>query len=68
MYQPVPLERRWAARIRFVGGAAVYAVAVVIALFSAYAAFVLMGLVAVYYIFERTPAPSESGEDEEPDG
>ena len=68
VYQPVPPERRWAARIRFVGGAAVYAVAVVIALFSAYAAFVLMGLVAVYYIFERTPAPSESGEDEEPDG
>jgi TMEM175 potassium channel family protein len=68
VYQPVPPERRWAARIRFVGGAAVYAVAVVIALFSAYAAFVLMGLVGVYYIFERTPAPSESGEDEEPDG
>jgi uncharacterized membrane protein len=68
VYQPVPPERRWAARVRFVGGAAVYAVAVVIALFSAYAAFVLMGLVGVYYIFERTPGPSESGEDEEPDG
>jgi uncharacterized membrane protein len=68
VYQPVPPERRWAARIRFVGGAAVYAVAVVIALFSAYAAFALMGLVGVYYIFERTPAPSQSGEDEEPDG
>ena len=68
VYQPVPPERRWAARIRFVGGAAVYAVAVVIALFSAYAAFALMGLVGVYYIFERTPAPSESGEDEEADG
>ena len=68
VYQPVPPERRWAARIRFVGGAAVYAVAVVIALFSAYAAFALMGLVGVYYIFERTPAPSRSGEDEEPDG
>jgi uncharacterized membrane protein len=67
VYHPVPPERRWAARIRFVGGAAVYAVAVVIALFSAYAAFALMGLVGVYYIFERTPAPSESGEDEEPD-
>ena len=57
VFQPVPPERRWAARIRFVGGAAVYVVAVVIALFSAYAAFVLMGLVAVYYVFERTPAP-----------
>jgi uncharacterized membrane protein len=66
--QPVPPERRWAARIRFVGGAAVYVVAVVIALFSAYAAFALMGLVAVYYIFERTPAASKSSEDEEPDG
>jgi uncharacterized membrane protein len=66
--QPVPPERRWAARIRFVGGAAVYAVAVVIALFSAYAAFALMGLVAVYYIFERTPAASKASEDEKPDG
>jgi len=55
VYQPVPPEQRWAARIRFVGGAGVYAVAVVVALFSAYAAFVLMGLVAVYYVFERTP-------------
>ena len=67
VYQPLPPERHWAARIRFVGGAGVYAVAVVIALFSAYAAFALMGLVGVYYIFERTPAPSGSGEDEEPD-
>jgi uncharacterized membrane protein len=66
VYQPVPPERRWAARIRFVGGAAVYAVAVVIALFSAYAAFVLMGLVAVYYVFERTPSAPDSGDDEEP--
>ena len=58
VYQPVPPERRWAARIRFVGGAGFYVAAVIIALFSAYVAFVLMGLVAVYYIFERTPAPS----------
>jgi uncharacterized membrane protein len=56
VYQPVPPERRWAARIRFVGGSSVYVVAIVIALFNAYAAFVLMGLVAVYYVFERTPA------------
>jgi uncharacterized membrane protein len=56
VYQPVPRERRWAARIRFVGGSSVYVVAIVIALFNAYAAFVLMGLVAVYYVFERTPA------------
>ena len=56
VYQPVPPDRRWAARLRFVGGAGFYVVAVIIALFSAYVAFVLMGLVAVYYIFERTPA------------
>jgi uncharacterized membrane protein len=66
VYPPVPPERHWAARIRFAGGAAAYAVAVVIALFSAYTAFVLMGLVAVYYIFERTPRAPDSGEDEEP--
>jgi uncharacterized membrane protein len=64
--QPVPPERRWAARFRFVGGAIVYVVAVVIALFSPYAAFVLMGLVALYYIFERTPAAPGPGDDEEP--
>ena len=56
VYQPVPPDRRWAARLRFVGGASVYAVAIVIALFNAYAAFALMGLIAVYYITERTPA------------
>jgi uncharacterized membrane protein len=57
VYQPVPPERRWAARLRFVGGGAVYAVAVIIALLNAYVAFALMGLVAVYYVFERTPPP-----------
>jgi len=36
--------------------------------FNALAAFVLIGLVAVYYIFERTPASPGSldGNDEEP--
>jgi uncharacterized membrane protein len=56
VYQPVPPERRWRARFRFVGGAGVYAAAVVLALFSSYAAFVLTGLIGVYYIAERTPA------------
>jgi uncharacterized membrane protein len=67
VYRPVPPERRWAARIRFAGGAGVYAATVVVALFSAYAAFVLMGLVAVYYVFERTPRAPGSGEDEDED-
>jgi uncharacterized membrane protein len=55
MYQPVPVERRWAARLRFVGGASVYVVAFVIALFNAYVAFALMGLIALYYSVEQTP-------------
>jgi uncharacterized membrane protein len=56
VYQPVPREQRWAARLRFVGGAGVYLVALAVALVSAYASFILNGLIAVYYIFEHTPA------------
>jgi uncharacterized membrane protein len=71
VYQPVPPERRWRARFRFVGGAGVYAAAVVLALFSSYAAFVLTGLIGVYYIAERTPAapgrsPDSPGDDGTP--
>jgi uncharacterized membrane protein len=68
VYQPLPAEQHWAARRRFVGGALVYVVAVVVAVFSALASFVLIGVVAVYYIFERTPASpgSPGGDDEEP--
>jgi uncharacterized membrane protein len=55
VYQPLPRERHWAARLRFVGGAGFYVIAVVVALFNAYAAFILMAVVGVYYIFERTP-------------
>ena len=60
VYQPVPPERRWAARIRFMGGAGVYVIALVVALFSAYAAFILTGLIAVYYILENTPTSPAS--------
>jgi uncharacterized membrane protein len=56
VYQPLPAEQHWAARRRFVGGGVVYAVAFVVALFSAIASFVIIGVVAVYYIFERTPS------------
>jgi uncharacterized membrane protein len=69
VYQPLPPEQHWAARRRFVGGGLVYAVAIVVAFFSAIASFVIIGLVAVYYIFERTPASpatSDSGADDEP--
>jgi uncharacterized membrane protein len=63
---PVLRERRWAARLRFAGGAGVYVICVIVALFSPYAAIAVMGLVAVYYIFERTPASPYSGDDEKP--
>ena len=66
VYQPLPPEQHWAARLRFVSGGLVYAVAIVVAYFSAIASFVLIGLVAVYYIFERTPpSPGPPGGDDE---
>src|SRR5580700_4397410 len=65
--RPLPSEKHWAARARFVGGGLVYVCAIVVALFSAVAAFVLIALVAVYYIVERTPAApgdADSGGDD----
>ncbi len=62
VYQPLPPERHWAARVRFVGGGLVYVIAILVALFNAIAAFVLIALVAVYYIVERTPV-SPAGPD-----
>jgi uncharacterized membrane protein len=60
-YQPLPPETHWAARARFAGGALVYVVAIVVALFNAIAAFVIIALVAVYYVVERTPpSPAEA--------
>ena len=53
---PVPPDKRWAARIRFMSGGLVYLVIVGIAFLSAPVALGLSGLVGVYYIFERTPA------------
>jgi uncharacterized membrane protein len=52
---PLPPEAHWPARLRFVGGATVYVVAFVVALFNAIAAFILIAVTAVYYIVERTP-------------
>ena len=62
VYQPVPADKRWAARARFVGGGGVYVVAIIVALFSAIASFVLIALVAVYYIVERTPGTGGAGD------
>jgi uncharacterized membrane protein len=67
VYQPLPRERHWTARARFAGGGLVYVVAVIMARFNAVAAFVLIALVAVYYIVENTPAspgPGRSADDE----
>jgi uncharacterized membrane protein len=52
---PVPPDRRWAARVRFMSGGLVYLLVVGLAFVSAPAALGLSGLVAVYYVFERTP-------------
>jgi hypothetical protein len=65
--QPLPPARRWPARLRFVSGALFYVLALVVALVNAVASFVLIALVAVYYILENTPvypAPNRSGDDE----
>ncbi len=60
--RPLAAEEHWAARARFVGGGLIYVIAIIVALFSAVASFVLIALVAVYYIVERTPA-SPAGPD-----
>ena len=65
VYTPVPREQRWPARLRFAGGAAGYVVAMVVALFNPYASFIVDGLIAVYYITERTPAAA-AGEPDDP--
>jgi TMEM175 potassium channel family protein len=60
---PVPPDQRWAARIRFMSGGLVYLLVVGLAFISAPAALGLSGLVAVYYVLERTPARSGAGDD-----
>ena len=56
LHRPVPAEARWAVRARFYGGQVPYLVAVGVAFVSAPAALVITALVAVYYVFEWTPA------------
>jgi uncharacterized membrane protein len=53
---PLPRQAHWPARLRFVGGSVVYVIAIVVSLFSAVIGFILIALVALYYIVERTPA------------
>jgi uncharacterized membrane protein len=65
---PLPPQAHWPARLRFVGGSGVYVAAIVVSLFNAIAAFVLIALTAVYYIVERTPTAPGSPENELPAG
>jgi uncharacterized membrane protein len=46
------------ALIRFAGGNAVYAAAIGVAFISPLASLIISGLVALYYVFEQTPAPA----------
>lgn len=59
---PVPPGKRWPARIRFMSGGLVYALVIGLAFVSAPAALGLSGLVAVYYIFERTPTVGKAAD------
>jgi hypothetical protein len=51
----VPREARRSAWWRFTVGNLVYALAIVVAFINAPVALGIIGLVAVYYVFERTP-------------
>jgi uncharacterized membrane protein len=55
MYRQLPIDKHWAARARFVGGAVVYVIAIAVAQFNAVASFVIIAVVALYYIVQRTP-------------
>ena len=66
-YQRLPADKHWAARARFVGGGIVYVIAIVVAQFNAIASFVIIALVAVYYVVERTPAAGRPRDSPGPD-
>jgi uncharacterized membrane protein len=57
----VPPGGRWVARLRFTSGGLAYLLVIGAAFLSAPAALGLSGLIAVYYIFERTPAIAPAG-------
>ncbi len=66
---PVPADKRWAARARFVGGGVVYLIAILVAVFSPIASFVLLALTALYYTTQRTPrtGPADDAGEHPPD-
>lgn len=54
-HRPVPKEARRLAWLQFSIGGAVYIIAIGLAFLSAPLALALIGLVALYYVFEQTP-------------
>jgi TMEM175 potassium channel family protein len=62
-HRPVPEAARSAARLRFYIGQLPYLIAIGVAFISPPISFAICGLVAVYYIVERTPGPAAA-----PDG
>ena len=63
----VPPGRRWAVRLRFTSGGLAYLLVIGGAFLNAPAALGFSGLVALYYVFERTPAVTPGGPDTSPD-
>ena len=61
MHVPVPAAARNAMRTRFYSGQIPYLVAFGVAFVSAPAALIITALVAVYYVFERTPPRGQPG-------
>jgi hypothetical protein len=55
----VPEHARWTARFRFYVGQLPYLVAIGVAFISPAVSLAIIGLVAVYYIFERTPSAAQ---------
>jgi uncharacterized membrane protein len=54
-HHPIPREAQRSAWIRFTIGGLIYVIAIAAAVVSPLVALTMVGLVAVYYIFERTP-------------
>ena len=59
---PVPPEKRWAARRRFMSGGLVYLLVIGGRVHQRPGALGLSGLIGIYYIFERTPTLSAVGD------
>jgi uncharacterized membrane protein len=55
LHDPVPQSEKWAARWRFYIGMVPYAAAIGLAFLSPVVSLAVTGLVAVYYMFGRTP-------------